>query len=47
MKLTHDELKKIYFGAYRFSETEDGWLQAFQYSEEQIVHQLQHSSALP
>ncbi len=36
MKLTHDELKKIYFGAYRFSETEDGWLQAFQYSKEQM-----------
>lgn len=38
MKLTHDELKKIYFGAYRFSETEDGWLQAFQYSEEQMAY---------
>ncbi len=32
MHLTTDELKKIYFGAYEFAETEDGFLQAFQYS---------------
>ena len=36
MILTNDELKKIYFGAYRFEETLDGYLQAFQYSREQM-----------
>ncbi len=35
MKLTNDELKKIYFGALRFEETEDGYLQGFQYTKEQ------------
>ena len=35
MKLTNEELKKIYFGAYRFEETKDGFLQAFQYNKEQ------------
>ena len=38
MKLTNEELKKIYFGAYRFAETEDGYLQSFQYNEEQIAY---------
>lgn len=36
MVLTNEELKEIYFGAYEFGETEDGYLQAFQYSKEQI-----------
>lgn len=38
MKLTNQELEKIYFGAYEFHETEDGYLQAFQYSKEQIAY---------
>ena len=36
MILTNEELKKIYFGAYSFDETDDGYLQAFQYSPEEI-----------
>lgn len=35
MKLTNEELKKIYFGAYNFSETDDGYLMAHQYTKEQ------------
>ena len=38
MKLTNDELKKIYFGAYSFAETPDGYLQAFQYNAEQMKY---------
>ena len=38
MKLSNNELKKIWFGAYRFDETEDGWLRAFQYTEEQMAY---------
>lgn len=38
MKLTNNELQKIWFGAYRFAETEDGWLQAFQYTAEQMAY---------
>ena len=38
MKLTNQELEKIYFGAYEFHETADGYLQAFQYSREQIAY---------
>ena len=38
MVLTNDELKKIYFGAYEFGETKDGYLQAFQYSKKQIEY---------
>ena len=34
--MTNEELKKYYFGAYSFKDTEDGWLQAFQYSEAQM-----------
>ena len=36
--MTNEELKKYYFGAYNFSETEDGWLQAFQYTEAQMEY---------
>ena len=36
--MTNKELQKIYFGAYSFDETEDGWLQAFQYSKEQVAY---------
>ena len=38
MVLTNEELKKIYFGAYEFAETEDGYLQAFQYTKDQIEY---------
>ena len=38
MKLTNEELKQVYFGAYEFDQTQDGWLQAFQYSKEQIAY---------
>lgn len=38
MKLSNTELQKIYFGAYNFAETEDGYLQAFQYTAEQIAY---------
>ena len=34
--MTNRELRGIYFGAYSFRETEDGWLQAFQYSQKQM-----------
>ena len=38
MILTNEELKKIYFGAYEFEETEDGYLQAFQYTKAQMEY---------
>lgn len=38
MILTNEELKNFYFGAYEFEETEDGYLQAFQYSKKQIEY---------
>ncbi len=38
MKLDNEALKKIYYGAYSFKETEDGYLQAFQYNEDQIEY---------
>ena len=36
MTLSNEELKEYYFGAYSFEETEDGNLQAFQYSKPQM-----------
>ena len=36
MQLGNEDLKKIYFGAYYFEETKDGYLQAFQYSKPQM-----------
>ena len=36
--MTNEELKNIYFGAYSFEETEDGYLQAFQYSKPQMEY---------
>ncbi len=36
--MTNQELRSIYFGAYSFRETEDGYLQAFQYSEAQMEY---------
>lgn len=38
MILTNEELKDIYFGAYEFRETEEGYLQSFQYSKKQIEY---------
>ena len=38
MLLTNEQLKSIYFGALRFEETEDGYLQAFQYDEKQMEY---------
>ena len=38
MKLDNETLKSIYFGAYSFKETDDGYLQAFQYSDAQIEY---------
>ena len=35
MKLTNDELKTIFFGAYNFTETDEGYLLAHQYTEAQ------------
>lgn len=36
--MTKKELQSIYFGAYSFEETEGGWLQAFQYTKEQMEY---------
>lgn len=36
MILTNEQLKKIYYGALNFDETEDGYLQAFQYTRQQM-----------
>ena len=36
--MTNEELKKVYFGAYSFAETEDGYLQAFQYNKAQMEY---------
>lgn len=35
MKLSNEELKSIFFGAYSFEETDDGYLKARQYTKEQ------------
>lgn len=43
MVLTNEELRKIWFGAYSFSETDDGYLQAFQYTKEQMAYFKQTS----
>ena len=38
MRLSNEDLKNYYYGAYSFKETEDGYLQAFQYTEEQMAY---------
>lgn len=38
MKLTNEQLKTIYYGALHFTETEDGYLQAFQYTDSQMQY---------
>lgn len=37
-KFDNEELKSIYYGAYSFAETPDGYLQAFQYSAAQMEY---------
>lgn len=39
MKLSNEQLKKIYFGAYEFVET-DGYLRAYQFNEKQHEFQI-------
>ncbi len=36
--MTNQELQNFYFGVYSFRETEDGWLQAFQYTDAQMAY---------
>ena len=36
MLLSNEQLKSIYFGALRFEETQDGYLQTYQYDEKQM-----------
>ena len=36
--MNNEALKEFYFGAYSFKDTEDGWLQSFQYSEAQMEY---------
>ncbi|MBR6216162.1 MAG: SGNH/GDSL hydrolase family protein [Spirochaetaceae bacterium] len=38
MKVTNEQLKTIYFGALQFKESKDGFLQAFQYNDEQMAY---------
>jgi len=38
MKISNESLKSIYFGAYSFCETEDGYLKAFQHTKEQMEY---------
>ena len=36
--MTNEKLKSYYFGAYSYNDTEDGWLQSFQYSMNQMEY---------
>lgn len=38
MKEINEQLKKIYYGAYRICETEDRYLQTFQYTQQQMEY---------
>lgn len=38
MRLSNEQLKRIYYGAYSFRDTEDGYVQAFQYTQEQMQY---------
>lgn len=38
MNISNNDLKKYYFGALFFEETEDGYLQAFQFNKDQIAY---------
>lgn len=37
-RLTNEQLQRIYFGALYFQETEDGYLESFQYTKEQMAY---------
>lgn len=43
MKVSNEQLKSIYFGVLDFVETEDGYLQAFQYTQQQMEYFRQAS----
>ena len=38
MKLSNEQLKEIYYGAYSMCETDDGYLQSFQYTQQQMEY---------
>ena len=38
MIIDNEKLKEIYFGAYEFGQTSDGYLQAFQFNKAQIEY---------
>lgn len=38
MKLSNEQLKAIYYGVLQFQENEDGYLQSFQYTKEQMAY---------
>ena len=38
MKISNAELKDYYYGALNFTETEDGYIQAFQYTKQQMEY---------
>ena len=38
VRLYNEQLKNFYFGAYSFRDTEDGYLQAYQYSDKQMKY---------
>jgi lysophospholipase L1-like esterase len=38
MKLSNEQLKKIYFGAYRIIETKEGYLQSYHYTQQQMKY---------
>lgn len=42
MIISNDKLKKIIFGAYRFEETNDGYLQPMQHTESQVEYFKNH-----
>ncbi len=43
MKLSNEQLKRIYYGALSICETEDGYLQAFQYTQQQMQYFKENS----
>ncbi|WP_408069260.1 SGNH/GDSL hydrolase family protein [Butyrivibrio sp. JL13D10] len=38
IRLNNEQLKNFYFGSYSFHDTEDGYLQAYQYSDKQMQY---------
>ncbi|MDD4112290.1 MAG: SGNH/GDSL hydrolase family protein [Herbinix sp.] len=43
MKLSNEQLKNIYYGALSICETEDGYLQSFQYTQQQMQYFKENS----